>query len=147
MLLFFLAFLVIAADYASKCYVQAAMAEGMSIPVIEGVFHITYVLNPGAAFGLLPNQRALFIAAVFALLASLFFLRKQIKTQPFCLKLGVSLLAGGALGNLADRIRSGEVVDFLDFRVWPVFNIADAAICIGAGCVLWSMMKNGNGWR
>jgi signal peptidase II len=118
------------------------MAEGMSMPVVDGVFHITYVLNPGAAFGLLPNQRALFIAAAVLLLAFLLGLLKYVKKQPLCLQTGASLIAGGAMGNLIDRIRMGEVVDFLDFRVWPVFNIADAAICIGAGCVLWSMMKN-----
>ena len=140
-----MAFFIIAADYASKCYIKAAMTEGMSIPVLEGVFHITYILNPGAAFGLLANQRALFIGAAFVLIASLLFLRKHIKKQPLCLKIGASLIAGGALGNLVDRIKIGAVVDFLDFRVWPVFNIADAAICIGAGCILWSMMKNENG--
>ncbi|MDR3348154.1 MAG: signal peptidase II [Acidaminococcales bacterium] len=142
MRLVFLPFIIVAADYASKRYIKSVMTEGMSVPVIDGVFHITYVLNPGAAFGLLPNQRALFVAAAVALLALLLGLRKHIKKQPPCILAGAGLIAGGALGNLIDRINTGEVVDFLDFRVWPVFNVADAAICIGAGCILWNMMKN-----
>jgi signal peptidase II len=142
-----LSFVVILLDYISKYYIKTVMAEGVSIPVVDGVFHITYVLNSGAAFGLLANQRGLFIGAAFVLLAVLLGLLKQLKKQSFCLRIGFSLIAGGALGNLIDRVNVGQVVDFLDFRVWPVFNIADAAICIGAGCVLWCVTKNKDFWR
>jgi signal peptidase II len=142
MRLVFLSLLIVAADYASKYYIKSAMAEGASIPVIDGFFHITYILNPGAAFGRLPNQRALFVVAGVALLAFLLVMLPHIKRQPLYLQTGASLMAGGAIGNLVDRVQVGEVVDFLDFRVWPVFNVADAAICIGAGFVLWSMAKN-----
>jgi signal peptidase II len=126
-------------DYITKDYVKERWSEGMSVPVIENVFHITYVLNPGAAFGLWENQRALFLAVSSCLLLFVLLFFKRIKEQPALFQTGLALFSGGACGNLADRLYMGKVVDFLDFRVWPVFNVADMAICLGAGCILWSV--------
>ena len=134
--------LVALSDYASKHYIKTTMAEGASIPVIDGVFHITYVLNSGAAFGLFADQRVLFIlmGGLLFIIAAVYY--RHIARQASLFQASVALFLGGALGNLIDRVQSGQVVDFLDFRIWPVFNIADMAICLGAGCILWFVFTN-----
>ncbi|WP_405756246.1 signal peptidase II, partial [Anaerovibrio slackiae] len=117
---------------------------GQSLPVIKGIFHITYVLNPGAAFGMLEHQRWFFILVALAavLLGAAFY--KKLQQESFLMRSGAGLLLGGAVGNLADRIQSGLVVDFLDFRIWPVFNIADIAICAGAGILIFDIWQRRN---
>jgi signal peptidase II len=112
-----------------------------SIPVIEGYFNITYVKNPGAAFGFLSNAspqfRSLFLISVtvIAIVLILYFISKNTSKEVF-LTFSLSLILGGAVGNLIDRIRFGAVTDFLDFYIssyhWPAFNVADSAISLGA---------------
>ena len=128
--------LVFIIDQLVKHLVVSTMHLGQSLPVIKGIFHITYVLNPGAAFGMLEHQRWFFILVALAavLLGAAFY--KKLQQESFLMRSGAGLLLGGAVGNLADRIQSGLVVDFLDFRIWPVFNIADIAICAGAGILI-----------
>lgn len=136
--------LVFVIDQLVKHLVVSTMHLGQSFPVIKGMFHITYVLNPGAAFGMLEHQRWFFIVvALAAVLLGVFFYRK-LQQESILMRSGAGLLLGGAVGNLADRIQSGLVVDFLDFRVWPVFNIADIAICAGAGILIYDIWQRRN---
>ena len=136
--------LVFVIDQLVKHLVVSTMHLGQSFPVIKGIFHITYVLNPGAAFGMLEHQRWFFIVvALAAVLLGVFFYRK-LQLESILMRSGAGLLLGGAVGNLADRIQSGLVVDFLDFRVWPVFNIADIAICAGAGILIYDIWQRRN---
>ncbi len=139
---FVISFLVILADRLTKMLVMNRMQEGMSIPVVQGFFNFTYVLNPGAAFGMLPNNRVFFIALTVAVLVIAFVARKQIAKEGPWFTYGMSLFLGGAIGNLLDRIKTGLVVDFFDFIVWPVFNVADIAICVGVGMIIWSVLKD-----
>ena len=136
--------LVFIIDQLVKHLVVSTMHLGQSLPVIKGIFHITYVLNPGAAFGMLEHQRWFFILVALAavLLGAAFY--KKLQQESFLMRSGAGLLLGGAVGNLADRIQSGLVVDFLDFRVWPVFNIADIAICAGAGILIYDIWQRRN---
>lgn len=136
--------LVFIIDQLVKHLVVSTMHLGQSLPVIKGIFHITYVLNPGAAFGMLEHQRWFFIlvALVAVLLGAAFY--KKLQQESFLMRSGAGLLLGGAVGNLADRIQSGLVVDFLDFRIWPVFNIADIAICAGAGILIFDIWQRRN---
>ena len=136
--------LVFIIDQLVKHLVVSTMHLGQSLPVIKGIFHITYVLNPGAAFGMLEHQRWFFIVVALAavLLGVAFY--KKLQQESFLMRSGAGLLLGGAVGNLADRIQSGLVVDFLDFRVWPVFNIADIAICAGAGMLIFDIWQRRN---
>ena len=137
-----ISFLVILVDRLTKMLVMDRMQEGMSIPVVQGFFNFTYVLNPGAAFGMLPNNRVFFIALTVAVLVIAFVARKQIAKEGPWFTYGMSLFLGGAIGNLLDRIKTGLVVDFFDFIVWPVFNVADIAICVGVGMIIWSVLKD-----
>ena len=136
--------LVFIIDQLVKHLVVSTMHLWQSLPVIKGIFHITYVLNPGAAFGMLEHQRWFFIVvALAAVLLGVFFYRK-LQQESILMRSGAGLLLGGAVGNLADRIQSGLVVDFLDFRIWPVFNIADIAICAGAGILIFDIWQRRN---
>lgn len=137
-----MAILIVAIDQWSKYVVQAGMTPGLSIPIIPNMFHITYILNPGAAFGLLENQRIFFIiVAAIMLLAAIYFY-PRIPAKCFMLKSGLGLLAGGASGNLIDRIKTGYVVDFFDFRIWPVFNVADIAIVCGVFLIILAILRS-----
>lgn len=122
-------------DQASKILIMSALFLNQSIPVITNVFHITYIRNPGAAFGLMAYKTTFFIVvSLLVVLGIILFYRKYGGKGAMPAALG--LIAGGALGNLVDRVRFGEVIDFLDFRVWPVFNLADSAIVVGAGLLV-----------
>lgn len=132
--------LVLIMDQLSKFYIQTHLSPGTSIPVIESVFHITYVLNPGAAFGLFEHQTLFFLMVAVVLVLAAAYFYPRIPEQYTLLRFGVGLLVGGAAGNVIDRIKTGYVIDFFDFRIWPVFNVADAAIVCGVGCIIVTMM-------
>ncbi len=141
---------VILVDQFAKIYVDATMSLGQSIPVIDGLFNITFVKNPGAAFGFLANAspffRSFFLVAVtvIAIILILYFVAKNSATE-LLLTFSLALIMGGAVGNLIDRVRYGEVIDFLDFYLgsfhWPAFNAADTAITLGALVLLYEIFK------
>ncbi|MCU0666783.1 MAG: signal peptidase II [Candidatus Omnitrophica bacterium] len=131
---------LIIADQLSKAFVSSKLYLYQSIPVIQNVFHVTLVHNRGAAFGLFKYQRWIFIA--ITLLVSFFIIRKLKKEgykNNLC-NFSLTLILAGGLGNLIDRLMFGYVVDFLDFRIWPVFNIADSAITAGAMLLGWTIL-------
>lgn len=141
MWLFVLPLAVVILDQFSKYIVVENMALGESIPIIEEVFHLTYILNPGAAFGIFAHNRLFFIAIAVIVIGIIIWARREILASPWEVKAGCGLFLGGAIGNLIDRARQGLVIDFFDFRIWPVFNIADIAICIGVGLIIWNLLK------
>lgn len=140
------AFLVFV-DQISKLAVLKRLHQDNSIPVIPDIFHITLVYNTGSAFGFLRNQNwILTYITLLAIIIILFLLvrRPRFKSN-FYLQMWQSaliLILCGASGNLIDRIRFGYVVDFLDFRIWPVFNFADTMISCGVFLLLFLLMKN-----
>ena len=131
---------IIAADQFVKAKVVAQMVPGETVPVIENFFHITYVLNPGAAFGILPNQRIFFLLIGGGLLVLAAYFYPKLKKTEKILKFGSITLVSGATANLIDRARTGQVIDFMDFRVWPVFNIADVAIICGMLIMIYAII-------
>lgn len=150
-LVFFItAGVVLLVDLATKSAVMSAFSLHESMPVIPGFFDLTYIRNPGAAFGFLakasPAFRSFFFSgvAVAAILFILYFLFRE-KKASLTLTLSLGLIIGGATGNLLDRIRFGEVVDFLYFSIggyhWPAFNAADSAISVGACLLLYGMFQ------
>ncbi len=124
--------LLIGIDQASKIWALNSLKEIGSIPIIENVFHLTYVENRGAAFGMLQNNQSIFI--IVALTASVFGLYYlHTKQVNFLGKASIILIIAGAIGNLIDRVRIGFVVDYFDFKfIWEyVFNIADIFVVVG----------------
>lgn len=126
-------------DQMVKYHVEMTMLPGESIPIVPSVFHLTYVLNPGAAFGIFEHQQWLFLLTAALFFFVFLFLYSRLSRSSAFIHYGSVGFAAGALSNMADRIRMGRVVDFFDFRIWPVFNIADIAIVLGTICVLWAL--------
>ena len=124
--------LVVIIDRLTKYILCRNFSEGQSARVVPGLFHITLVLNSGAAFGLFKGRSVFFtvLTALVIVLICFYIWRGGCKDLLILTALG--LILGGAVGNLIDRVMFGYVIDFLDFRIWPVFNIADASITIGA---------------
>lgn len=132
--------LTVLIDQAVKALVRASLYPSESVPVIEGVFHLTYVRNTGAAFGLMPGHRPLFILTSTLVLAAIALYWWRARPKGFVLAVSLGLVSGGAVGNLIDRVLAGRVTDFLDFRIWPVFNVADIGIVAGAaGLFVWAL--------
>jgi signal peptidase II len=139
----------VALDQLIKIYVHANFTLGESLPVIQDVFHITYVRNTGAAFGVFRDAAETFRTVFFmsmppiAMLIILRMLQGVAETDRWQI-LALSLIFGGAIGNYIDRLRFGYVIDFLDFHYgdtwsYPAFNIADSAIVTGV-CLLLLLM-------
>lgn len=140
--MFLILLITVLLDQGSKAMVQMMMYHGESIAVLPPFFYLTYILNPGAAFGLLAYQTPLFVTVAVLLALGVLLGYKRLPRERYTLRCGLSLILGGALGNLADRLRHGFVVDFIDFRVFPVFNLADTAIVAGACFLVWELIKN-----
>lgn len=131
---------IVALDQFTKALVMKSMVPGQSIPIVQDVFHLTYVLNPGAAFGILSNQRAfLLITGAVLILATAYFYPLLKKSDGY-LQFGATAILSGAVANLIDRLQTGYVVDFFDFRIWPVFNVADIAIVVGMGFMIYAII-------
>ncbi|MDO8662068.1 MAG: signal peptidase II [Candidatus Omnitrophota bacterium] len=133
-------FVILSLDQISKFFISASLQLNQTFPLIKGVLGLTLIHNRGAAFGILRNQVYLFIIISCAAIVLIYFALKNNrhnKYQVVCL----SLILAGALGNLIDRLRFGYVIDFLNFYIWPVFNIADSAITIGAILLAWAILK------
>jgi len=124
-------------DQTTKYLISSTMVLGQSIPIIEDVFHITYFRNAGAAFGILQGQTTLLtVLPIVLIIGILIFLTVKTKGSHFTLPLALVLICSGGIGNLIDRIRFGNVIDFFDFRVFPIFNVADSLVVIGCGLLL-----------
>src|SRR5215510_13556942 len=141
---------VLAADQWTKHWAMISLKPVVLIDVIEGFFRLTYATNRGVAFSMFAesemNVRLIF--ATISTIAALFVLIYMLRTPAAKLRMNMalSLLLAGIIGNLIDRVRLGEVIDFLDFHLgesytWPTFNIADAAICFGAVLLALEMLR------
>ena len=136
---------VILLDQATKYAVDNLMNLSQTIPLAESIFHITYVRNPGAAFGILAGQRWFFVVVTLGVIVLLMVYARQVRENNL-LQVAFALQLGGAVGNLIDRMMHNYVIDFFDFRLinFPVFNIADIAIVTGVGLFALDMLME---WR
>ena len=147
-------FLVILLDQATKAWIISTMRLYDSFVVIGGFFNITHVRNPGAAFGFLAAAPPMFrytffiVVTVAAILLILHYLRISRIEAPSLVS-ALALILAGAAGNLIDRVRFGEVVDFLDVYIvsyhWPAFNVADSAITVGAAILIVVLLQKRKG--
>lgn len=144
--------LVILLDQVTKLAVIRALQPHEVVPVIPGFFNLVHVRNPGIAFGLLSQLGAswsslLLSALTTAAIILLVVWWGRLKEKDPRTAFGLSLVVAGAVGNLVDRIRFGEVVDFLDFFIasyhWPAFNVADSAVTVGTAWVAWNILFEG----
>jgi len=152
--LYAIALAVVAADQVSKLVVASTMRLGQSISVVPGLFDLSYVLNPGAAFGILASRSPAFrspffvVVSLLAIALIVYYYHRHLDEPTRLPAAALGLILGGAVGNLIDRLRVGMVIDFLDFHLsgyhWPAFNVADAAISIGVALMLLRMFSE---WR
>ena len=126
---------VVVADQLSKHLIQRFLVLGESFPV-EGPVRFTYVINSGAAFGLFRGQSLFLTGASLVGIAILILFYRSQAWPGRLLRISLGLQLGGAVGNLVDRLRSGEVVDFIDMGAWPIFNLADSSIVLGIGLLV-----------
>ena len=131
---------ILAADRATKVWALDWLQPRVSVPLLP-FLHLTYVENTGAAFGIGRHRNAFFVCVAAVLAVVLLYLVKAWSGKGAWVRWGLVLVAGGALGNLYDRVAYGFVVDFVDFRVWPVFNVADSCISVGGAALAWGMWK------
>lgn len=143
MAFWFTALFILIFDQGSKWLIKENMDLYESIPIIPDVFHLTYIENPGAAFGILANQRVFFIIITLLILAFVYYFYRQLKENQLLLKVALGMVVGGALGNLIDRWRSGTVTDFFDFQIWPIFNIADTAVVLAMIYISYKVLTTG----
>ncbi|MBC2721693.1 signal peptidase II [Desulfosporosinus sp.] len=129
-------------DRIFKVLVQTNFILGESLKVIPKVFHLTYVLNPGAAFGLMAGQTWIFVVTAVLVVGGVIYGQFRIPHKERVTRLAIGMIGGGALGNLYDRLVIGRVVDYLDFQIWPyVFNFADSMIVIGVGLLMLAIYR------
>ncbi|MGD9331701.1 MAG: signal peptidase II [Desulfobacterales bacterium] len=136
---------VVVLDQVTKWIILTRLDLYHTIPVVPGFFNIVHVQNPGGAFGFLAQQSPLVRGLVFLLMSTLavcliFWFYRNTPSSHRLLAAGFALIFGGAIGNLIDRVRLGQVVDFLDFYIgtwhWPAFNVADSGITVGIAIFL-----------
>lgn len=132
---------VIALDQVAKAIVRGSLAPGERVDLVLG-FHLTRITNKGLAFGTLGGGGPLVLVVTIAALALVLAWFARDPTRPW-LWLGAGLLAGGAVGNLIDRVRLDAVTDFLDPPLWPAFNLADIAITVGAVVLILVSLEGG----
>ena len=125
---FSVALVIVVLDQLTKFLVRQNIKLNESIPVVKNIFYLSYVTNTGSAFSLFQGINIVFIFISFGVIFGILYSLKKIKEKNKQFALG--LLLGGAVGNLIDRLLFGHVTDFLDFRIWPVFNVADSAITV-----------------
>jgi len=126
-------------DQLCKFFVLKFLSPRAPIDLIKNVLSITPILNTGGGFSILPNQAHFFIAITILAIAFLVYLLLKSKEKIF--SYAIAMILAGAIGNLIDRIRLGAVVDFIDFKVWPVFNVADSFITIGTALLVWRLLR------
>jgi signal peptidase II len=142
--------LVVLLDQLTKLMVVAKFRLGESLQIIPSYFNLTYIRNTGAAFGILAHSDPafrvpFFIVVPLVALLAIAYVFKKIPEKDVKLSLALSLIVGGAIGNLIDRVALGYVVDFLLFHwqyryYFPAFNIADSAICVGVGVLMLDLL-------
>ena len=145
---------VLLLDQWTKSMVVQKLPLYQRVDVIQGFFNLTHVRNTGGAFGIFGGEKGglgsiLFVAVSLIAIGAIIVLFLKIKVNEKTLAISFSLILGGAVGNLIDRLRYGEVADFLDFHLstyhWPAFNVADSAICVGIGLMALELLKGDRG--
>ena len=135
LLVYLTAATVLAVDQATKLIAVEFLRPRYSIPLIGPYVSLTWATNTGGAFGVMPTATAGLVVAAVIVVGALMLLAHRLAGSRI-MAIAVACLLGGALGNMIDRVRLGHVIDFIDLHFWPIFNIADIGITVGAGLLL-----------
>lgn len=122
------ALIVLLLDQLTKSLIKQNFQLTQSIPIMKNILHLTYVTNTGSAFGLFKKLNIFFIFISIVVIIAIYIYLNKIRNNERLLQFAAGLLLGGTIGNLIDRLIFGHVIDFIDFRIWPVFNVADSAV-------------------
>jgi len=141
MLAFVVTGIVFCIDWLSKFYVKLNLSPGESVTIVNDFFYLTYLKNRGIIFGLFFPPAISIIVLSGIIIAVLLFLLGKIPLKSPWQRISLGLLWGGLLANFFDRLWDGSVIDFLNFRFWPVFNIADMTMCIGGILLFMEILK------
>ncbi len=133
--------LVIMLDQSTKYLIRQNMVLGQSILEWSPV-QLTFIMNSGGLFGLFQRQTLFLIIGALVGIAALFVYYRHYDSPPLLIRIALGMMIGGAIGNFVDRLRFGSVVDFIDARFWPVFNLADASIDIGILILVWVLLTS-----
>jgi signal peptidase II len=137
-----LSIIVVIADRISKFLIFKNFSLGSPYPLIKGILYITPTFNKGIAFGLFrQHSSVIFIIISLVTVFLIIYILSRRRPKSPLLKLALFLILSGAIGNLIDRIIYGSVMDFIDFKIWPVFNVADSAVTIGACLLIFYMFR------
>jgi len=141
LIIFLVSFLILILDQLIKFVIIKKIPLNSSISVIPKIFSLSHIHNYGAAFGIFQNSSQLLLWFSIIIVGIILYIYDRIPKEKI-VQILVALVLGGTLGNLIDRIRFGYVIDFLNFKIWPAFNLADSAITIGIiGLIIYLMKK------
>jgi signal peptidase II len=143
------AILILVIDRISKRVVMANLRPGESwnpVAALERWVSLTYVTNTGAAFGLFPDYGGIFMIIAVVVVVVIVVYHRYLPGEQWLVQISLGLQLGGALGNLLDRLRYGHVIDFIDFKVWPIFNVADSSLFVGVVILAFHLLRHGEDW-
>lgn len=133
--------LVLIADQASKSFVMQHLAPDESVVAIPHTLWWTFVENTHGAFGLFGNSAALLIVMAIVVLGVFWVAFREAARDSLVVRVAFGAIVGGAIGNILDRVHYHYVVDFIDLRWWPVFNVADSCICVGVAVLVIASLR------
>jgi signal peptidase II len=143
------AVLTLVIDQISKRLVMTSLRLGESwnpVAALERWVSLTYVTNTGAAFGMFPDYGGIFMVIAVVVVVVIIVYHRYLPGEQWLIQISLGLQLGGALGNLLDRLHYGHVIDFIDFKVWPVFNVADSSVFIGVVILAFHLWRHGEDW-
>ncbi len=136
------ALIIIIIDQVAKFLIKTNFQLNQTLPIINNIFHLTYIHNFGAGFGILQHQKYFLIFISIIVIGFIFYYLDRVRNNERLLQMLVGFVLGGTIGNLTDRIINGYVIDFLDFGIWPIFNFADSFVTIGViGLIIYFWKK------
>ena len=143
------AVLTLVLDQITKHLVMTNFSPGESwnpVAALERWVSLTYVTNTGAVFGLFPDYGVVFMIIAVVVIVIIIFYYRHLSGEQWLVQASLGLQLGGALGNLLNRLQYGHVIDFIDFKIWPVFNVADSSVFVGAVILAYCLLRYGEDW-
>lgn len=139
-ILFLTALAIAIADQVTKHWAVQNLRDGDTLSIVGDILRLRYTTNTGAAFGLFRDQGFVLTIIALVVVGVIVFYYRRLPNQMLLVRISLGLQLGGAIGNLIDRLHYGSVVDFIEFVLWPIFNIADASIVLGVALLAYYLI-------